>query len=144
MKKPRSESRQMQRTVTIRMNDDLMHALNHAAKQSNMTPSSWARVALSEASGLGTERVPKRKPRKKAKPLDLTDSALKIADAAITLGLLHSQVQEMNAIINEMHSRRLINRKQVNLLEQPYAGVIKLVADVNNILFSVDEGTNDT
>lgn len=144
MKKPRSESRQMHKSVTIRVSDDLMHAVEHAAKLSKLTPSSWARVALSEAAGLGTDKIPLRKPRKKAKPLDIAESALKIADAAITLGMLNSHVQEMKDIIEEMNQKGLVNRHQINLLEQPYAGVIKLVADVNAILFSKEENTNDT
>lgn len=144
MKKPRSESRRMQKAVTIRMSDDLMHVVNHAAKLSNMTPSSWARVALSEASGLRTERVPKRKPRKKPKPLGIADDALKIADAAISLSVLHAKVEEFKGRLDLMHKDNLVNAKQVRILMEPHLGVLLLVADINTLLFSVDEGTNDT
>ncbi|WP_146036481.1 hypothetical protein [Pseudotabrizicola formosa] len=126
------------------MSDDLMHAVNHAAKQSNMTQSSWARVALSEAAGLGTERVPKRKPRKKPKPLDIADSALKIADAAISLSILHAKVEEIKGRLDLMYKDNLVNAKQVRMLMEPHLGVLSLVADINTILFSGDESANDT
>jgi hypothetical protein len=142
MKKPRSENRMMQSTITIRMSNELNAAIERAAIKNNMSPASYARHVLAQSSGFD-DTVPIRRPRKKPKRVNISENAGRLVEAFSELAAMKNALMETNRQLLAFTKAGMASNKEAYAVFQNIEAMRANLAELSSNILKSDVSRDD-